>query len=79
MIIAFLTAISLAACSDANMASWEAIGEQSDVKCYSGGNVIFQDTSTGKVYPMDGDGLAFRSDTTGKYVRAYADCIISNK
>lgn len=67
----------LAGCTDATMSSIGALGAEAEVSCFSGGDRVFHDTSTGKVVQTDnGDGLGFRSKTTGKFVRVYADCIV---
>lgn len=71
--------VCLAACTDADIASVSALGNESEIKCYSGGQVIFDDTSTGKISQGDHGGLYFQSKATGKFVRAYADCIIHSK
>lgn len=72
-------ALAATGCTDAERASVGAYGQQSDVTCYSGGQVIFDDVSTGKVAQLDGDGITYKSNKTGKYVRAFADCIVTNQ
>lgn len=78
MIVALVTAmaLSLSSCTDAARSNLMTYGSEAQITCYSGGEVIFSDTSTGKVSPIEGDGLSFRSKTTGKFVRAFADCIL---
>ena len=71
--------LGAAGCTDAERASIGAYGEKSDIACYSGGQVIFEDVSTGKVAQLDGDGITYKSAKTGKYVRAFADCIVTNQ
>lgn len=72
------TCLFLVGCTDAQLASVSAYGANAKVECYSGGDIVFSDTSTGKVVSLkDGDGLAFKSTKTGKYIRVYADCIVS--
>jgi uncharacterized membrane protein len=68
--------VSTAGCTDAEMANMFAYGDQADVKCYSGGQAIFEDVSTGKVVPIEGDGFTYKSAKSGKLVRAFADCIL---
>lgn len=70
--------LAMASCTDAERASFNALGEEARVVCYSGSKVIFDDTSTGKVAQLDGDGITFKSKSTGGYVRAFADCIVTN-
>lgn len=74
--VAFILA-TLSACTDAEMASLGAYGDNASIKCYSGGEVIYDDISTGKVVQLDGDGITYKSKNTGQYVRAYADCIVT--
>lgn len=77
-IIAIAIAILLVGCTDAERASFFAYGDEARVVCYSGSKVIFDDVSTGKVAQLDGDGITFKSKKTGGYVRAFADCIVTN-
>lgn len=77
-IVGLALALALTACTDAQLSSFEALGESSVIKCYSGGQVIFEDQSTGKVQQLDGDGITYKSAKSNTYVRAYADCIVTN-
>ena len=79
VMVLFLVVMALTACTDASVAKLGSYGEQADITCYSGGKAIFEDTSTGKVEQIDGDGLTYKSAKTGNYVRAYADCIVTAK
>lgn len=76
MLMLAAMAVALAGCTDAERSHLMTYGSEAQITCYSGGEVIFNDNSTGKVAVIDGDGLSFRSKTTGKFVRAYADCIL---
>lgn len=69
--------ILLTGCTDAERSSFGAYNEPASVKCYSGGAVIHDDISTGKVLQIDGDGITYKSNNTDEYVRAYADCIVT--
>ena len=77
-IIAIVVASFMVGCTDAERATFAAYGEEARVICYSGAQVIFDDTSTGKVAQLDGNGITFKSKKTGRYVRAFADCIVTN-
>lgn len=68
--------IIAAGCTDAERASWGALGSEGTIKCYSGGQVVFDSQSTGKIIQGKDGGLLFREKGSGKYVRAYADCIV---
>lgn len=75
-----LLALTIAGCTDATKASFSAYGEEAVVTCYSGGQTIFTDESTGVVQGSDGGaGVEFKSKTTGKYIRTYADCVVVSK
>lgn len=78
MLLAVLL-VALAGCTDAERASLLALGDEATVVCYSGGQEVFRDTSTGKVAQLDGDGITFKSGTDGGYVRAFADCIVKSQ
>ena len=72
--------LSLTACTDASMASFAALGNESEVTCYSGGQAVFKDTSTGVVQSGEGGaGVYFESATTRRYIKTYADCIVISK
>ncbi|WEM34376.1 hypothetical protein [Xanthomonas phage X1] len=80
LLVAVLAAVvGLSGCTDAERASWGSLGEQAKVTCYSGGQVIKEYESTGKVMKLDGDGFAFKNKETGKFVRAFADCLVEEK
>lgn len=76
--IAFiLVAFSVAGCTDTQRARIGAIGDPAHVTCYSGGQVIFEDDSTGRVEASEsGGGLFFNSAKTDKLIRTYADCVV---
>lgn len=78
VLLAMALGLALTSCTDAKRASMFNYGETAYIKCYSGGQVIFEDQSTGKVLQLDGDGITYKSAKTNKYVRAFADCIVTN-
>lgn len=65
-------------CTDATLGSIGSLGESSDVECFSGGQSIFKDRSTGKVEMLEGGGWHYRS-VDGAYVRTFADCFVRVK
>lgn len=72
--------LTLASCTDAERAAWGALGSKSTITCYSGGKVILTDESTGKVASSEhGAGIYYKSDTTGRLVHNYADCIVEQE
>ena len=80
-VIALLTAcvvFALAGCTDADQAALFSYGSKTSVECWSGGQKIFTDESTGKV-TIDKSGIYYKSAKTGNLVHTYADCIISQE
>lgn len=74
-ILAAVAALTLTACTDAQTAKFGGLGNPARITCYSGGKVVFDDFSTGKVSPEDGGaGYYFRSATTHKLVEMTGDC-----
>lgn len=65
----------LSGCTDARRSAYYALGSSTKVECYSGGQKVFEDESTGYVESAK-NGLQYRSKTTNKHVRLYMDCII---
>lgn len=70
--------LSLTACGHGERASMFNYGETAYIKCYSGGQAIFDDESIGKVRQLYGEGITYKSAKTDKHVRAFADCIVTN-
>lgn len=68
----------LAGCTDAEQAALLSYGSKTKVECWSGGQKIFDDESTGKV-TIDQSGIYYKSVKTGNLVHTYADCIISQE
>ncbi len=71
-------AVQISGCTDAQMASWGALGSKSTVTCWSGGQKIFEDESTGKV-SQGQSGIYYKSANTGELVHTYADCIVKQE
>lgn len=70
-------ALTASACTDTQMAHFGALGSEARVTCYSGGKLIFDDFSTGKVANANGsDGYEFKSRTTGRLEQASGDCVV---
>lgn len=74
-----LMAMALVACTDADMAHMSQLGDAAHVQCFSGGQVIYDGHSTGKIQSNQSeDGLYFREKESGKFVRLYADCVVKS-
>lgn len=71
-------AIGCAGCTDAQQASWWAYGSPHNVKFYSGGVLVQEWTSTGRVATVkDSDGWEFKDAKTGAFVRVSGDVVIT--
>ena len=69
----------LIACTDTEIAQLTAIGEPGHITCYSGGQVIFEGDSTGKIATEEqSDGWKFMDAATGRLVRVSGDCVVRN-
>ena len=71
--------LTLLACTDAQLARGKALGEAGHITCYSGGQVIYDGDSTGKILTEEqSDGWFFMDAKTGRLVRVSGDCLIRN-
>lgn len=69
----------LLACTDAEKAQYSALGSSGHITCYSGGKVIYEGDSTGKILTEDrSDGWFFVDAKTKNLVRVSGDCVIRN-
>lgn len=75
-IVSIMTALILCGCTDAQMAKWSALNSPQHIKCYSGGQLIYEGNSTGKILSEEHtDGYYFEDAETHKVVEVSADCI----
>ena len=68
----------LVGCSDARKGAILSLGQSREVKCYSGGQLIYHGFSTGKIENEEGSDGYFFKDTNGKFIEINADCLIIN-
>jgi len=77
LLVLAAVSLSIAACTDTTKAHWAALGSSGRVTCFSGGHVIADDYSTGKIQNGDqSDGYEFKSATTGRLEQVSGDCVI---
>lgn len=70
-------ALGAVGCTEAERARHTSYGSKANVTCYSGGQVILSDQSTGRVQTDEkGAGVYYKSAKTGRLVHTYADCIV---
>lgn len=73
-----LLLLVVCSCTDAKMAKLSNLGSSAEIKCYSGGNIIYHGKSTGKVSSEErSDGYYFRDKETGGLKEVSGDCIIN--
>lgn len=69
----------LIACSDTDIASFKALGDPGHITCYSGGQVIYDGDSTGKIATVEkSDGWEFMDSKSDRLVRVSGDCVVRN-
>jgi hypothetical protein len=77
--LAILFLIALAGCTRAQMSQIGALGSPGHITCYSGGKVIYEGDSTGKIATEDrSDGWFFEDAATRRLVRVSGACVINN-
>ena len=68
---------ALSGCTDACTSSLSAYGSKARVTCHSGGKVIYDGCSTGKVESnAHSDGYGFKDAQTQRYVDVSGECFI---
>lgn len=68
----------LVGCTDASVARFEAYNEKHKIELYSGGELVKEWTSTGKVHAEEqSDGYFFMDEKTKKLVRVSGDLVIT--
>lgn len=71
--------MQLIACTDAQIARNKALGDAGHITCWSGGQVIYDGDSTGKIHTEEqSDGWYFMDAKTSRLVRVSGDCLIRN-
>lgn len=74
----YILPLILFGCSNAEWAAFQALGKRHAIKCYSGGVVIYEGATTGKIENENqSDGYFFQDEQTGKLVRVSGNCVIT--
>lgn len=69
----------LAGCQAADRAQFYAYGDDAFITCYSGGNVIYEGWSDGKLKAEEhSGGWYFMEKGTAHLVRVSGDCVVRN-
>lgn len=79
IVLSALTFLTLSACTDAKFdAMVGKLNEPAEVKCYSGGKLIYEGISTGAIgNAHQSDGYQLRDSKTQKLVEVSGDCVIN--
>ncbi len=77
--VSILILSSLLYCTDAKIKQWTTLGNPGRIHCYSGGELIYDGESTGKIATEQGsDGWYFEERGSGNLIRVSGDCVIRN-
>lgn len=76
-LITLIAITFLASCTDSAKGRFGAYGNTANIKCYSGGDVIYSGQSTGKVSMSQSGYMKFNDKQTQKYTVIKADCVIT--
>ncbi len=73
-----LLLLFVAGCTDADRSKFYSLGQSQHIECYSGGQQILDDYSTGVVMNEEkSDGYYFKSKSSQKIVHVIGDCVIT--
>lgn len=74
-----LSFLALTACTDRVRSKIMKIGSDAEIKCYSGGQLVYDGKSSGMVGQEEsGAGFSWMDKKTGLSVSSNADCVILN-
>ena len=72
-----ITIILISSCTDAERSKMFSLGDTAKITCYSGGTLIYEGFSTGKVKSeTNSDGYFFKDKADGKLKEVSGNCII---
>ncbi|GAC1489913.1 MAG: hypothetical protein NVS1B5_14580 [Gemmatimonadaceae bacterium] len=77
--LAIFATVVLSGCTAGQMAQFTSLGSPGHIRCYSGTQLIYEGTSTGKISTESGsDGWFFEDAKTKKLIRVSGACVIEN-
>lgn len=80
LLILMVAVVSMMACTDAGWSKLTSLGSGAHIKCYSGGQIIYEGYSTGKVISEENsDGYFFRDKADDKLKEISGNCVIVYK
>ena len=76
LLLVLLLWVLFVGCTDARMNKFKTFGDERHVVCWSGGKVILDTYSTGRVLSEDGsNGYYFEERGSGEFIEVDADCV----
>jgi len=79
-LLVILFSVCVVGCTDAERSKFFNYGNSAEVKCYSGGVLIYSGYSSGKVVSYDDStGYMFRTKSDGTLMKVSGDCVITYK
>ncbi len=79
LLLVSLFALLAVGCTDAKRASWAAYDSSASILCYSGGEVVYDGRSSGRIATVEGsDGWEFQEEGSGDFIRVSGACVIRN-
>lgn len=77
LLLALSVLICSVGCTDAEWSAFSALGNRHHITMYSGGKVVAEWTSTGKIEnEAHSDGFYFKDEKTGRMVSVTGDVVI---
>jgi len=77
-LLVILFSVFVVGCTDAERSTFFNYGKSAEVKCYSGGRLIYSGYSSGKVVSYDdSNGYMFRTKGNGALMKVSGDCVIT--
>lgn len=79
MRLIYLLPLCFIGCTAAEVKQMTTIGNAGHIICYSGGKIIYEGNSTGKISTEhESDGWFFEEEGSHKLIRISGDCVIRN-
>lgn len=77
LFLLFGIVLVIGGCTDAHISKLSSLGSSAKIACYSGGKLIYEGISTGKVVSEENsDGYFFKDEKDGKLKEVSGNCVI---
>lgn len=79
-LLLFITILGCVGCTDAIVGKIKSYGASAKVRCWSGGQIILDEVSSGKISSeKNSNGYYFVSKKTNEMIEVDADCVFTYK